>query len=663
MGILDDVTDVQLEAITHTEGPLLLVAGAGSGKTRVITRRVAYLIDQGVSPYNILAITFTNKASNEMRERVEEFQPTQGMWISTFHSMCARILRRYADRLGYTSSFTIYDTSDQAACVKEVMNAQHIDTTSWRPSGIAGHISRYKNALTDVQAANDRASSYEEKISAQVYEGYQKRLRENNSMDFDDLLCNLIHLLRGNEDVLGWYQSNFRFILVDEYQDTNQAQYMITRLLAEQHHNICVTGDPDQSIYGWRGADIRNILDFEKDYPDAKVVYMEQNYRSTQNILAASDALIENNVNRKPKRLWTENPVGGPIRELCVNDERAEADHVAQIILDLAEGGQRRGDAAVFYRMNAQSRAIEDGLRRAKIPYKIVGSVEFYQRKEIKDVLAYLRLCVNPADEVAFMRIVNVPSRGIGKATVEAIQSFARQTGGTIMEALRHPDLAKSLKGRARNSVARFAAFFDELAQLPQTPVEPFVHKVIEKSKYLAYLEKQSGSEDIDRVENVQELASAAADYDREQEEATLTGFLEEVALVSDVDDLDESTDVVHLMTLHSSKGLEFPVVFVTGLEEGILPHSRSADSEDGMEEERRLCYVGMTRAKQELVLTHARERTVFGRTNYCIPSQFLDEIPNDLRVVETKEEVHYDYDDFDDEDDDEVVYDVDDWA
>ena len=663
MGILDDVTDVQREAITHTEGPLLVVAGAGSGKTRVITRRVAYLIDQDVSPYNILAITFTNKAANEMRERIEEFQPTQGMWISTFHSMCARILRRYADRLGYTSSFTIYDTSDQAACVKDVMGVLEIDTSSWRPSGIAAHIGRYKNAFTGVQAANDRASSYGERISAQVYAGYQKRLRENNAMDFDDLLCNLIHLLRGNEDVLEWYQSNFRFILVDEYQDTNQAQYLITRLLAEQHHNICVTGDPDQSIYAWRGADIRNILDFEKDYPKAKVVYMEQNYRSTQNILAASDALIENNVNRKPKRLWTENPVGGPIRELCVNDERAEADHVAQIILDLTDGDLRRGDAAIFYRINAQSRALEDGLRRAKIPYRIVGSVEFYQRKEIKDVLAYLRLCVNPADEVAFTRIVNVPTRGIGKATVEVIQSFARRTGANIMEAVRHPDLAKSLKGRARNSVARFAALFDEFAELPQTPVEPFVHEVIEKSKYLAYLEKQSASEDMDRVENVQELASAAADYDRDQEEATLTGFLEEVALVSDVDDLDESTDVVHLMTLHSSKGLEFPVVFLTGLEEGLLPHSRSAESEDGLEEERRLCYVGMTRAKRELVLTHARERTVFGRTNYCIPSQFLDEIPDDLRAVETKEEIHYDYDDFDDEDDDEVVYDVDDWA
>ena len=643
------------------DGPLLVVAGAGSGKTRVITRRVAYLIEQGVSPFNILAITFTNKAAKEMKERVEEYHATKGMWISTFHSMCARILRRHADRLGHTSSFTIYDTSDQAACVKEAMASLEIDTESWRPAAIAARISRYKNELISPEDAHGRASSFADKVTAQIYKEYQKRLRENNAMDFDDLLCNLIHLLTQNQDVLEVYQRNSSFVLVDEYQDTNHAQYIITRLLAEKHRNICVTGDPDQSIYGWRGADIQNILDFERDYPDAKVVYLEQNYRSTQNILSAADGLIEHNMSRKPKRLWTENPVGGLIREACLKDEREEADWVAQAVCDLVASGQRPGDVAVFYRTNAQSRAIEDGLRRATMPYEIVGSVEFYQRKEIKDVLAYLRLCVNPADDVSFMRVVNVPTRGIGKATVKAVQSFARPAGISLLKAAHHPDLSKQLKARAAKSVGAFAALFDALGRLPQSPVEPFVHETIERSKYLEYLHKEEGEEN-ERVENVKELASAAADYDRRNEAGSLAGFLEEVALVSDVDGLNESTDVVHLMTLHSCKGLEFPVVFITGMEEGLLPHSRSSESEEDLEEERRLCYVGMTRAKRELALTYAARRTVFGQSNYCIPSQFLMEIPEELRAVETTEELRYDLEDDMDDLDDEEEYDLDDW-
>ena len=661
MGILDDVTDAQRSAITHIEGPLLVVAGAGSGKTRVVTRRVAYLIEQGVSPYHILAITFTNKAANEMRERVQEYQPTKGMWISTFHSMCARILRRHADRLGHTSAFTIYDTADQAACVKEVMASLEIDTATWRPAAIAAHISRYKNEFLSPEDAHARASSFADTMTVQVYKAYQKRLRENNAMDFDDLLCNLVHLLTQNEDLLHVYQTNFSFVLVDEYQDTNHPQYIITRLLAEAHQNICVTGDPDQSIYGWRGADIQNILDFERDYPNAKVVYLEQNYRSTQNILSAADGLIEHNHSRKPKRLWTENPVGGPVREACLKDERDEADWVAQAVLDLAASGHRPGDVAVFYRTNAQSRAIEDGLRRATIPYEIVGSVEFYQRKEIKDVLAYLRLCVNPSDDVSFRRVVNVPPRGIGKGTLGAVQAFAQTQGTSLLQAACDPDLHKQLKPRAAKSVEKLAKLFAELSDLPQSPVEPFVHETIAQSGYLEHLAKDGGAEDNERIENVKELASAAADHDRRNEGASLNTFLEEVALVSDVDGLKESTDVVHLMTLHSSKGLEFPVVFITGLEDGLLPHSRSSDSEEELEEERRLCYVGMTRAKRELVLTHAAQRTVFGQANYCVPSQFLREIPQELRAAETVDELEYDLDD-DAEDGEERTFDLDDW-
>ena len=655
MSTLDDLTDAQREAVTHVEGPLLVVAGAGSGKTRVITRRVAYLIEQGVSPYNILAITFTNKAAGEMKERVAQLHPTRGMWISTFHSMAARILRRHADRLGYTSSFSIYDTADQAACVKQVMAAQEIDTTSWRPSALAAHIGRFKNDFVTPDEAEASASSFADKLTAQVYAGYQERLRGNNAMDFDDLLGNLAHLLADHDDLLEVYQGNFRFILVDEYQDTNHAQYILTRLLAQRHRNICATGDPDQSIYAWRGADIRNILDFEEDYPDAKVVLLEQNYRSTQNILAAADSVIEHNVHRKPKRLWTENAVGGPIRQCKLPNETGEADYVAQTIADMVEAGRKRGDVALFYRVNAQSRALEESLRRATIAYTIVGAVEFYQRKEIKDILAYLRLCANPADNVSFERIVNVPARGLGRAALDKIKAAADRAGMSCLQAGRSPEVVAQLSTRAAKGMAGFCALLDEAAGLPQSSVAEIVRTIIDKSRYAAYLVKREGELAADRIENVQELASAAAEYDERTEEGSLMGWLEEVALVSDVDDLDESTDVVHLMTLHSCKGLEFPVVFITGVEEGLLPHQRSIDSLDDreMEEERRLCYVGMTRAKQELVLTHGEQRTVFGRTNYCIPSRFLGEIPDGLKAIERSEELIYDLDYGDDEDED----------
>ncbi len=661
MHILDDLTDAQREAVTHVDGPLLVVAGAGSGKTRVVTRRVAYLIEQGVSPFNILAITFTNKAAGEMRERVEALYPVEGMWISTFHSMCARILRRHADRLGYTSSYSIYDTADQIACIKEAITTLGIAPDFASPREIAAYISKQKSAFLSAEDAKKAHLGLKKEAFAQVYAAYQQRLSELNAMDFDDLLVNLVRLFMEHPDLLERYQQNFRYILIDEYQDINHCQYMITRLLGEAHRNVCATGDPDQSIYSWRGADVRNILDFEKDFPDCKTVFLEQNYRSTQNILAAADGLIAYNQRRKPKRLWTENPAGGAIRVLFLLDEQQEADYIAQAILEAVEDGLRYGDIAVFYRVNAQSRVIEEALRRAGAPYEIVMGVEFYQRKEIKDVLAYLRLCANPADEVSFRRVINTPNRGLGKGALAHVERFASEQGLNLLEAVCHPDIGQGLRAPARKGLAAFAKLMTELIGMPQTPVEPFVEVVLQQTGYLEFLEKEANAQE--RQENVKELASAAAEFDQQYgERATLTAFLEQVALVSETDDLDECSDVVHLMTLHASKGLEFPMVVIAGLEEGLLPHSRSIEGDD-VEEERRLCYVGMTRAKQRLVLTHAHRRTIFGAKQYMIPSRFLDEIPAELLDVEdhTQDERYvFDEDDWGEEE--EKEYQLDEW-
>src|SRR3972149_1872901 len=607
MSLLQDVTDNQREAITHIEGPLLVVAGAGSGKTRVITRRIGYLMSQGVNPYNILAITFTNKASDEMVDRVKQFSSHKGLWVSTFHKMCSRILRSNIERLGYSRDFSIYDTIDQLNRVKSIMAELELDTAQWKPRTIISSISNAKNKLIGPETFASTASGYYNRTVAQIYAKYESLLKANNALDFDDLLIKTVELFKKHPDILEMYQDKFRFILVDEYQDTNYTQYTITRLLADKYRNICVTGDPDQSIYGWRGADIRNIMDFEKDYPDARVVRLEQNYRSTENIL------------------------GEKLKVISCEDEHGEADEIAKLIREFAIKDTKYSDIALFYRTNAQSRVLEISLRNYGIPYTIIGGVAFYQRKEIKDILAYLRLCINPHDEVALERIINTPTRGIGNTTVKKLADWAAAQNATLFDAVRNVDLIPEIKGKTALLLKKFSEFIAYLQKLPKSPVEGVVRRVIEETKYREFLRESDEKESKDRIANVEELVNAAHEYGENYYEGSLQGFLEEVALVSDVDELEDDVDAVTLMTLHTAKGLEFPVVFITGMEEGLLPHSESKDLEEELEEERRLCYVGITRAMKELFISHARRRTRYGQMNPCIASRFLDEIPEEI--------------------------------
>ena len=631
MSILHDVTDKQREAITHIEGPLLIVAGAGSGKTRVITRRIGYLMSQGVNPYNILAITFTNKAADEMGERVKQFSSHKGLWVSTFHKMCSRILRSNIDRLGYSRDFSIYDSTDQLNRVKSIMAELQLDTAQWKPRAIVSSISNAKNKLIDPESFSLNASDYYRRNVAQIYTKYQALLKANNALDFDDLLVKTIELFKTYPDILEMYRDKFRFILIDEYQDTNYAQYVITRLLADKYKNICVTGDPDQSIYGWRGADIRNIMDFEKDYPDAKVVLLEQNYRSTKNILHAASSVIQQNRYRKKKTLWTENINGEKIKLIYCDSEHGEADEIVRLIKGLNGNGIKYSDIAIFYRTNAQSRVLEISLRNNGIPYAIVGGVEFYQRKEIKDILSYLRLCVNPNDEVALERSINTPTRGIGNTTVRKLKDWAVARDTSFLNAMQQVDAITEINSKSASLIKRFNGLILKLQQLPKTPVEAIIKQVVEETKYIEFLRESGEKESEDRIANVEELINAAHEFDLTYPETDLQGFLEEVALVSDVDELEDSVESVTLMTLHTAKGLEFPVVFITGMEEGLMPHSESKDSDEEIEEERRLCYVGITRAMKELFLTHARRRMRNGQTNPCEPSRFLDEIPKEI--------------------------------
>ncbi|GJQ24583.1 hypothetical protein BIY37_04645 [Candidatus Brocadia sapporoensis] len=644
MSFLQNVTDKQREAITHVEGPLLVVAGAGSGKTRVITRRIGYLISQGIKPYDILAITFTNKAANEMDERIKQFSSHKGLWVSTFHKMCARMLRSTIDRLGYSRDFSIYDTTDQLNRVKSIMAELHLDTTQWKPRTIVSSISNAKNKLIDPATFASTTSGYYNHTVAQIYKKYQTLLKMNNALDFDDLLIKTIELFKTHPDVLEMYQDKFRFILIDEYQDTNYSQYTITRLLASRYRNICVTGDPDQSIYGWRGADIRNIMDFEKDYPDAKVVFLEQNYRSTKHILHAASSIIQQNKYRKQKLLWTENVEGEKLQAISCENEHGEADEIAKEIKELAKKGIRYSDIALFYRTNAQSRVLEISLRNSGIPYTIIGGVEFYQRKEIKDILSYLRLCINPHDEVALGRTINTPARGIGNTTMKKLEGWAINHNATLFDTIRQIDVVPEITGKAALSIKRYSELISGFQQLPRSPVEDIIKQVIEKTNYFAYLRESGEAESNDRIANVEELVNAAHEYDIGYSEGTLQGFLEEVALVSDVDEMEDTAEAVTLMTLHTAKGLEFPVVFLTGMEEGLLPHSESNDSDDEIEEERRLCYVGITRAMKKLFLTHARRRMQYGQTNLCQPSRFLDEIPDEIvdKIDRTNREYSY---------------------
>ena len=631
MHILDNVTEAQKEAIIHLDGPLLVIAGAGSGKTRVITRRVGYLVEKGTSPSNILSITFTNKAANEMRERLSEFIDLRGMWTSTFHAMCSRILRSEIEHLEFTRNFSIYDSGDQIKCIKDVMGELNLDTTNWRPSAVAASISNAKNELLSVDEFAEYKSGYYNDVVSKVYTRYQKYLESNNALDFDDLLFKVVHLFKNFPEILEKYQDKFRYILIDEYQDTNHAQYAITQLLAQRYENICATGDPDQSIYGWRGANIRNILNFEKDYPDTKTVCLEQNYRSTKNILRVASEIINNNLSRKPKSLWTENSEGNKARIIHCEDENIESKEIAANISEFIKSGNMHSDIAIFYRTNAQSRVLETRMLREGIPYSIVGNVAFFKRKEIKDILSYLKLCANPDDDLSFERIVNVPARGIGPTTIRRLREWAVLHNTNMLEAISRVHEIVEIKGKSLKAVKDFWTIFSELHKAPTYPVMGFVKQVIEQIGYIDYLVLSYEGDSEERSENIEELVNATSEYDASNPDGSLQGFLEEVSLIADIDKWDDTTDTVTLMTLHAAKGLEFPVVFIAGLEEGLLPHSQSKDSDDDVEEERRLCYVGITRAKKDLFLVHTRYRAKYGQRSACIPSRFLSEIPVDF--------------------------------
>lgn len=632
----------QLDAVQTINGPMLILAGAGSGKTKVLTCRIAHLLQQGVRPYRILAITFTNKAAAEMRERVDRMAgaAARDVWLFTFHAFCARLLRYELENLnGYANNFAIYDTSDSKNLIKQVLKEMNLDEKRFPLPAIISHISNAKNALLLPDAYAREASGYYEQQVAKIYDAYQKKLQANNAVDFDDLLLLALRLLQENPAVREKYQRKFDYLMVDEYQDTNHAQYLLTKLLAAGHRNICVVGDADQSIYGWRGADIQNILDFEKDYPDAKLVKLEQNYRSTQVILDAANAVIDNNSGRKPKNLWTANGNGSEIIYYQANDERDEARYVIENMqkLQLNEGA-KLGDMAVLYRTNAQSRVFEEMLIKSGIAYTMVGGTKFYERKEIKDALAYLRLLYNPHDSLSLLRIINVPRRGIGDATLARLQEHANATGQTLFEVVTN---AADVPGLA----SRFAGKLDELSELlfelmgeaADVPVKQLLDDVLLKTGYLEELQSSKDPQDESRVENLKEMLSVTEDFavkcERNGEEPTLENFLADVALVADIDDAELGEDAVTLMTLHSAKGLEFPNVFLVGMEEGIFPHSRTLmnDNDNEIEEERRLCYVGITRAEKHLFLSNARMRIVYGRPQYYKPSRFLQEVPRNL--------------------------------
>lgn len=635
--IFDTLNDRQCEAVKHTEGPLLITAGAGSGKTKVLTCRIAHLLELGVAPYRILAITFTNKAAKEMKERVTNLVGAQAdsIWLSTFHSFCAKLLRFEVDGFhGYTRNFTIYDSSDQLVLVKDCLKKLNLDDKQFMPRSVLGTISSAKNVLMDAKAFAAKASDFYEQKVADVYALYQEKLRENNAVDFDDLLFLAVRLLQEKEDVREKYQSRFQYILVDEYQDTNHAQYALTKILAARWRNICVVGDADQSIYAWRGADIRNIIDFTRDYPDAASIKLEQNYRSTKAILHAANAVIDNNESRPKKTLWTENPAGNKIIHYQAQTEHDEADYIAGVIYNRHEiSHEPYGDMAILFRTNAQSRVLEEKLMRYAIPYTMVGGTKFYDRKEIKDVLAYLRLLYNPEDSLSLTRIINVPKRNIGATTMEHVATYAEEQGISLFEALSSTDEIPVTK-RAKASLENFAAMiFDLLNDIEGKDVLSLIETVIKQTGYGDMLDKEAehDPQGESRKENVGEFLSVAKDYMDSNPDGNLQDFLENVALVSDVDDFESSDSKVTLMTLHAAKGLEFPVVFLTGLDEGLFPHSRTLLDPSQVEEERRLAYVGITRAERQLYVTNAITRTMYGRISAYMPSRFLAEIPPQL--------------------------------
>ena len=647
MNRLHTLNPMQQEAVLHTEGPLLVLAGAGSGKTRALTHRVAYLIEeQGVAPWNILAITFTNKAAGEMRERVNSLVEygADSVWVSTFHSLCVRILRRFIENLGYDTSFSIYDTDDQRTLMKQIFKSMEVNTKQYKERGVLGVISSAKNELISPEefALNARANGdwRSEKI-AELYKEYQVQLKKNNALDFDDLLVKTVELFDSNPEILDYYQEKFKYIMVDEYQDTNTAQFKLVSQLAKKYRNICVVGDDDQSIYRFRGANIRNILNFEEAFPGARVIKLEQNYRSTKTILDAANGVIRNNSGRKDKTLWTENEVGNKVRVKIFDTAYDEAEG---IVKDMVKKGGPWKDYAVLYRTNAQSRLIEEKCIAYNVPYRLVGGVNFYQRKEIKDILAYLKTIANGRDDLAVQRIINVPKRGIGATTVGKVNLFAAVNGMNFYDALLRIQAVPGI-GKAAVKIDKFT---DEIGRFRHMlrdglEIQDVIEEIINSTGYKDELLEEGEVEAETRLQNIAELVNKAVDYWDTADEPSLDGFLEEVALVADIDSMDDSEDRVVLMTLHSAKGLEFPNVYLSGMEDGLFP-SQMAMSEDpdSLEEERRLCYVGITRAEKELMLTGARQRMVNGETRYGRPSRFLDEIPEEYLERETQENSIY---------------------
>ena len=638
MDIFAGLNPAQKQAVEHTDGPLLIMAGAGSGKTKVLTCKVANLLAKGVAPWSILAITFTNKAATEMRERVDRMtgEGAKDVWLSTFHSFCARFLRREVEATGmYKRNFVIYDSSDSQVVIKECLKDLNLDPKQYAPSSIQNAISNAKNQLMGPKAmARDAENFFQQKV-AEVYALYAKKLRTNNAMDFDDLLMVSVLLLEEHEEIRVKYQNRFKYILVDEYQDTNGAQYQLTKILAAKHHNLCVVGDADQSIYGWRGADIRNIMDFEEDYPEARTIKLEQNYRSTKNILAAANAVIEHNINRKKKELWTENATGEKLTIYEARDERDEAEFIATTVMKQKTiFNASYGDMAVLYRTNAQSRVVEETFMRRGIPYTMVGGLKFYDRKEIKDILAYLRVIYNPLDTVSLLRIINVPKRGLGATTVAKLADFAENNGLTLFDVISSEETLSQIPGitaRVKKPLELFSTFiFQFMGYQSNMRIDDLIEKVLEESGYLRELQEEKKPENESRIENLKEFVGVARDFQKTEDNPNLENFLSTLSRVSDIDNAELEDDRITLMTLHSAKGLEFPTVFMVGMEEGLFPHSRTLMDENEIEEERRTCYVGITRAQRKLYLTCAQQRTIYGKTSMSTPSRFLEEIPEE---------------------------------
>ena len=634
--LLTGLNKEQQQAVQHTEGPLLILAGAGSGKTKVLTVRIAHLLAQGVNPYEILAITFTNKAAKEMKSRVEGLvgDVANRIWLSTFHSFCAKFLRFELDNfLGYNSNFTIYDTSDSQAVIKAALKALNLDDKYYPVGAMIAAISDAKNKLLFASDFRKQARDFYQQKVADVYEYYERELRKNNALDFDDLLLVAVKLLQSNEALLDKYSKRFRYVMIDEYQDTNHAQYLLAKLLASHWKNIAVVGDADQSIYAWRGADIQNILDFEKDYPNCTSIKLEQNYRSTKIILDAANAVIENNEGRPKKNLWTDKTEGAKIQHFTAQSEHEEAAFIGDTIAKKHDiHGVPYGDMAILYRTNAQSRVLEEALIKRALPYTMVGGTKFYDRKEIKDVLAYLRVLYNPFDDLSLLRIINVPKRSIGATTVAKLQDYARANGTSLFMTLTQLHLVDSIKGKTKEKLEEFGILiFTLVAEMEDRTVLDILESILDRTGYLAQLEESTDPQDQARAENIGELLSVAKDFQDTNPSGTVEDFLEQVALVNDVDSFEQEESKVTLMTLHAAKGLEFPNVFLGGLEEGLFPHSRTLMNPEEVEEERRLAYVGITRAEKELYISNATTRTVFGRTSSYLPSRFIDEIPEEL--------------------------------